>query len=179
RDAGHEVLIELPMEGYGGNQKALGAAALLTSRSAEENLQRLDWLLSRFGGYFAATNYMGAKFSAEPAALKPVLDKLRDAGVAYIDDTGAARTSAQSAAVAWTSVNRMIPPAPTERARSAVRQELAALEQIAARDGAALGKTYAYAATLDEIVDWAQSLENKSVVPAPASALLRTNAATR
>ncbi len=177
RDAGHEVLIELPMEGYGANAEALGAAALLTSRGAEENLQRLDWLMSRFGGYFAATNYMGAKFSADAAAMAPVLEKLRVAGVGYVDDTGAAARAAGGLPLA--TVTRMIPAAADDADRRSVRRELAALEQIAERDGMALGKTYAYAATIDEIADWAKTLEKKGVAHAPASALLRTAAPTR
>ena len=179
RRAGHEVLIELPMEGYGGDQRALGAAGLLSSRSAEENLQRLDWLLSRFGGYFAATNYMGAKFSTDASALAPVLNKLNEAGIAYIDDTGAARASGAGTAAAFTTVNRMIPPSPDDSGRRAVRRELQALEKIAERDGAALGKTYAYAATLDEIIGWAAQAEEKGFVAAPASSVLQARAATR
>lgn len=173
REAGHEVLIELPMEGYGGNTQALGAAALLSSRTPEENLQRLDWLMARFGGYFAATNYMGAKFSATPDALTPILKKLGEAGVAYVDDTGAARDAITRAGVASITVNRIIPSAPDDNARRAVRRELNALEKIAARDGAALGKTYAYAATLDEIVRWTETLGEKDLVPAPASSVLQ------
>lgn len=178
RRAGHEILIELPMEGYGPNQDALGAAALLSTRSAQENLQRLDWLMSRFGGYFAATNYMGAKFSTQDAAIAPILAKLSEAGVGYIDDTGAApRAAPPSAAIA--TVNRMIPPAPNDQGRRAVRRELKALEQHALSNGAALGKTYAYAATLDEIIAWANALDDKDIVAAPASTLLHSRIATR
>ncbi len=179
RKAGHEVLIELPMEGYGESSRALGAAALLSSRTPQENLQRLDWLLARFGGYFAATNYMGAKFSSDTEALTPILKKLGDAGVAYIDDTGAARSAIAAAPVTWTTVNRMIPPSPDDSGRRAVRRELSALETIAARDGAALGKTYAYSATLDEIIKWAETIDDKNLVAAPASSVLQARDATR
>ena len=177
RDAGHEVLIELPMEGYGVNAQALGAAGLLTSRAPEENLQRLDWLMARFGGYFAATNYMGAKFSADADALGPVLDRLKNSGVGYIDDTGAASRSAGGLPIA--TVTRMIPAAADDADLRDVKRELAALENAAKRDGFALGKTYAYAATIDEIAAWARGLEQKGIAQAPASALLRTSAATR
>ena len=177
RQAGHEVLIELPMEGYGANTQALGAAALLTSRSAEENMQRLDWLMSRFGAYFAATNYLGAKFSADEAAIAPILAKLKEAGVGYIDDTGAAARVAGGLPIA--TVSRMIPAAADDADLRSVQRELAMLEQIATRDGFALGKTYAYAATIDEIAIWSKSLEQKGLIAAPASALLRANAASR
>ena len=179
REAGHEVLIELPMEGYGGNPEALGPAGLLTTRSREENLQRMDWLMSRFEGYFAATNYLGAKFSTQEDALSPILKKLSDAGVAYVDDTGAARMAAKDNGSLVATVNRIIPPAPDDSRRSAVRRELRALEQIAQRDGAALGKTYAYAATLDEVAAWIADLEVNGFSPAPASAVLQARTASR
>lgn len=179
RKDGHEILIELPMEGYGDHQEALGAAALLSSRSPAENLQRLDWLLSRFGGYFAATNYLGARFSADPEALTPVLEKLREAGVAYIDDTGAAGRAASKAGATATSVDRTIPPAVTSEDRNLVRRELAALEAAAKRNGAALAKTYAAPATIEEIARWSAGLEAQGVAAAPASATLQAPAATR
>lgn len=179
RRAGHEVLIELPMEGYGPNTEALGSAALLSSRTTQENLQRLDWLMSRFGGYVAATNYMGAKFTADEASIKPVLQKLNDAGVGYIDDTGAAHRAGRAIGLPLASVSRMIPAAADSGALDRVRRELAALEQAAKSDGFAIGKTYAYAATIDEIAAWSKTLEKKGIAHAPASALLRSRAVTR
>ena len=173
RSAGHEVLIELPMEGHGPNPQALGAASLLTTRSTSENLQRLDWLMSRFGGYFAVTNYLGAKFSSDQSALTPVLQKLKEAGVGYIDDTGAAESAARTSGVAMISVNRIIPPAPDDSGRNTVRRELSMLEALAKSDGAALAKTYAYAATIDEIADWAARAEQRGISVAPASAILQ------
>ena len=179
RRNGHEILIELPMEGYGPNQEALGAAALLSSRSPAENLQRLDWLLSRFGGYFAATNYLGARFSADAEALTPVLEKLREAGVAYIDDTGAAARAARTAGATAAAVDRTIPPASTSEGRALVRRELAALQAAAKRNGAALAKTYAAPATIEEIARWAAGLEAEGFAAAPASSTLQAQAATR
>ncbi len=179
RRAGHEVLIELPMEGYGGNAQALGAAALLSSRTPEENLQRLNWLMARFGGYVAATNYQGAKFSADGDAIAPVLRALKEAGVGYVDDTGAARRAGAQIGLPMASVTRIIPASADPQSVPAIRRELAALEQAAARDGAAIGKTYAYATTIDEIVAWSRTLEGKGLAAAPASGLLQAGAAAR
>lgn len=175
REAGHEIMIELPMEGYGGSPAALGPAALLTERSAAENQQRLDWLLSRFGGYFGATNYLGGKFSADGEAMAAVLKRLDDIGVAYVDDTGAARRALEEGANAGV-VNRMIAPGPDGSDSAAARRDLAALETIAARDGAALGKAYAYDASIDAIVEWAGALEDRQIALAPASSVLQTRA---
>lgn len=179
RKAGHEVLIELPMEGYGGSADALGPAALLAARSEEENLQRLDWLMARFPGYFAATNYMGSKFSADKDAILPVLERLREAGVAYVDDTGAARAAAARSGAFVATVNRVIPAAPDESGRGDVRRELRALERIAERDGAALAKTYAFDVTIEELAAWTDAFEEKGLVAAPASAVLPARAVNR
>lgn len=179
RQAGHEVLIELPMENYGANSQALGAAALLTSRSEQENLQRLDWLMARFGAYVAATNYLGGKFSADEDAIAPVLAKLKTAGIGYIDDTGAAQRSSGADGLPMATVSRVIPAAADDSNLRAVKRELAMLEQIAERDGMALGKTYAYAATIDEIAEWSRTLDRKGFDAAPASAVLRAKAVTR
>jgi polysaccharide deacetylase 2 family uncharacterized protein YibQ len=179
RKAGHEVLIELPMETYSGDPSALGAAGLLTSRTPSENLQRLDWLMSRFSGYFAATNYLGGKFAADPKAMAPVLTRLREAGVAYVDDTGAAKTIAERNGAAVATVTRVIPPAPDDTARRSVRRALDSLEKSAERDGAALGKTYAYAATIEEISKWTSGLEEKGLTLAPASSALPSRYASR
>ena len=179
RKAGHEVLIELPMENYSGDPSALGAAGLLTSRSSAENLQRLDWLMSRFGGYFAATNYQGGKFAADDDAMAPILTKLTEAGVGYIDDTGAASALAAQTGASVASVTRVLPPAPDDSARLRIKRELNALEKLAKRDGGALAKAYAFSATIDEIAEWSQGLERKDVALAPASAALPQRRASR
>ncbi len=179
RKAGHEVLIELPMENYSGDPSALGAAGLLTSRTPAENLQRLDWLMSRFSGYFAATNYQGGKFAADDEAMGPILSRLREAGVGYVDDTGAAGALTQQTGAAVASVARVLPPAPDDSARQRIKRELTALEKLAQRDGATLAKAYAFSATIDEIAEWSGSLEKKGVALAPASSALPQRRASR
>ncbi len=179
RKSGHEVLIELPMETYSGDPSALGAAGLLTSRSASENLQRLDWLMSRFGGYFAATNYLGGKFAADDTAMAPILSRLTEAGVGYVDDTGRASALSKRTGAAVASVTRILPPAPDDSARLRIKRELANLETLAKRDGAILAKAYAFPATIDEIAAWAEALEKKEVLLAPASSALPHRRASR
>jgi hypothetical protein len=170
REAGHEIMIELPMEGYGGGADALGPAALTTGRTDSENLQRLDWLLARAGGYFGVTNYLGGKFSADRDAMASVLSRVRGLGLVYVDDTGAARqalTGDERIAI----VNRLIAAGGGDG--EIAGRDLAALEKIAARDGDALGKTYAYDTTITALGEWARDLEARKLTLAPASAVLQ------
>ena len=175
RAAGHEIMIELPMEGYGGGVDALGPAALLTARTESENLQRLDWLLSRFGGFIGATNYVGGKFSAKRESLAPIIARLDALGLAYIDDTGAAQQAAGEKRN-WTGVNRVVAAKGATADADDVARDLAALEKIAGAKGDALGKTYAFDTTIDAIVEWSQTLKEKEVALAPASAVLQARA---
>ena len=172
REAGHEFMIELPMENRSGEGEALGPATLLTSRDEAQNLQRLDWILSRAEGYFGVTNYLGAHFSADRAAVDPVLARVAAAGLAYVDDTGALK-GRKGGGVAI--VSRLIDPGfGAEKTRTA--RDLESLEKYAARSGEALGKTYVNADTLDALVDWAGGLGSRGVALAPASAVLAMRA---
>lgn len=172
REAGHEFMIELPLENRSGEGETLGPATLLTSRSEEQNLQRLDWVLSRAEGYFGVTNYLGAHFSADRDAMAPVLERLADAGLAYIDDTGALKGRKDGKAAV---VSRLIDPGfGGDRAQTA--RDLESLEGIASRNGEALGKTYVNADTLDALVDWADGLSSRGLALAPASAVLEMRA---
>lgn len=176
RAAGHEVMIEIPMENRAGDEQALGPAALLTSRTAEENAQRLDWILSRFEGYFGATNYLGSKFSGDRDAMELLLKRISDAGLAYIDDTGAL-TRARVIGDA-TTVNRLIDPGyGADKGQS--QRDLEALEKIARSDGDALGKTYIHDESLDDLAKWAATLDDRGLVLAPASAVLALRAGDR
>lgn len=172
REAGHEVMIELPMEHRGGDVSALGPAALLTSRSPDENLQRLDWLLSRFEGYFGVTNYLGSKFAADREAMGPVLARLEASGLSFVDDTGAL-SGAKRAGVA--SVDRFVNPG-FRADKSETSRDLETLEKTAKANGDALGKTYVHDDTLTIVTDWALALDDRGVSLAPASAVLALRA---
>ncbi len=176
RDAGHEVMIEIPMENRAGDAQALGPAALLTTRSDAENAQRLDWILSRFEGYFGVTNYLGAKYSGDRDAMQALLSRISAAGLAYIDDTGALeRIGAKAEA---TSVNRLIDPGYGSD-KGQTKRDLQSLEKIAEREGDALGKTYINDETLGDIVEWSGSLDARDLSLAPASAVLAMRAGDR
>lgn len=170
RDAGHEIMVEIPMENGGGDVDALGPAALLTSRTDLENARRLDWILSRFPGYFGVTNYLGAKFSADDAAMAALLSRIEAAGLSYVDDTRAVKDAP--------AVDRLIDPGYGDNG-GATKRDLAALEKTAGREGSALGKTYVHDATLDDVTAWALSLETKGLTLAPASAVLALRSQSR
>ncbi|MEO1014993.1 MAG: divergent polysaccharide deacetylase family protein [Pseudomonadota bacterium] len=166
REQGHEILIELPMEHGAKADKAIGPAGLKTGRPAQENLKRLEWLMSRFGGYVGATNYLGARLASDSDAIRPILARLSAAGLYFFDDTGAVHRFGAPTAKGVASVSRLITPGSTDP-----KDDLSALETVANRDGAALGKAYLTPETLDLVLAWSNTLGDRDLTLAPASAV--------
>ena len=94
RASGHEVLLQVPMEPADYPDNDPGPQTLLTALSAQQNLDRLHWAMSRFPGYVGIVNQMGARFSASEAALAPMLRECRARGLIYVDDGAAPRSAA-------------------------------------------------------------------------------------
>ena len=86
RDAGHEVLLQIPLEPENYPTSDPGPHTLLTTLPLEENVKRLQWLMSRYTGYVGVTNHMGAKFETTQASLAPVLEEVKARGLLYLDD---------------------------------------------------------------------------------------------
>ena len=173
RAAGHEVMLELPMEPFDYPQNDPGPQTLLSTVSSAENTRRLEWLLSRAWGYFAVTNYMGSKFTASETALSPVMRQLRQRGVDFIYDGEARRSSLSNVAkqerLRWTTADRIIDTEPSTRS---IEEKLLHLEAIAIQNGTALGAGFSWPITIKELQAWTQTVSAKGYVLAPASAVL-------
>ena len=171
RNRGHEVLLELPMEPFDYPANDPGPYTLLTNNDAVQNTQRLEWLLAQFNGYVGVTNYLGAKFTASPEALLPVLRELDERGLLMLDDGTSNRSQ-----VASLSRRMNVPYGTAARtidlrvSRAAIDDALLDLENVTRRDGSAIGMGYAYPVTIDRIILWANTLQQKGFVLAPVSA---------
>ncbi len=86
REAGHEILLQVPMEPFGYPDNDPGPQTLLTSLTPEQNLERLHWLMSRFQGYVGVADASGARFTASEQSFAPVLRETAKRGLIYVDD---------------------------------------------------------------------------------------------
>src|SRR6185436_347971 len=71
-----------------------GPQTLLTSLTADQNIDRMHWLMSRMQGYVGIVSFMGARFTASDAALAPVLRDVARRGLIFIDDGASAKSVA-------------------------------------------------------------------------------------
>jgi len=174
RAAGHEVYLNLPMEPVDFPASDPGPRALFVAYAPEENIERLEWALSRTSGYVGLLNHMGSRFTTSREAMLPVMTTLQLRGLAFID----ARVSARSVATVLAS-EQSVPRAINDRFLDArevssgtVDARLAELESIAGEAGASVGIGQAFPVTIERIQAWAASLNGKGLVLAPVSAVL-------
>jgi uncharacterized protein len=168
RRAGHEVLLDLPMEPLDYPASDPGPHTLLASNSTEENLKRLDWLLARATGYVAVAGG-GARFAASERT-SAVLDVLARRGLALIElNQPKLATAANAVGLPYASAASAIDADPSALAIDAA---LAGLGRQAVQHGSALAFVQAYPISLERLRRWSASLEGKGLVLAPVSAVV-------
>ena len=172
RSEGHEVLLQVGMEPFDYPDNDPGPQTLLTSATAEQNIDRLQWFMSRFQGYVGVTSLMGARFTANDKALAPVLGEIAKRGLIYFDDGTSPRSlasqisGANSAAFAKADISLDAAISSAE-----IDAALARLEALARSRGSAVGFATALPITVDRIAQWAKAAEARGILLVPVSAI--------
>ena len=174
RAKGHEVLLQIPLEPNNYPTEDPGPHTLLTTLPPEENLKRLQWLMSRYTGYVGVTNHMGAKFEVTQASLAPVFEELKRRGLLYVDDGSVKEPTAERVAYAigldYSEASVQI----DGQSAAEIVKQLGQLESLAMQQGAVIGVVRATPATIKQIVEWAGKLEVKGIKLVPVSAAVRS-----
>lgn len=174
RGGGHEVMLEIPLEPFDYPQNDPGPHTLLTGEPPRQNLEKLFWLMARFGGYTGLINNMGARFTASAADFSPIMEELGARGLGYIDDGSSNRSVSQQLAgantVPFARAGMIID---TNPARASILSALDSLEAQALDHGSAIGIVSALPISVQAISDWAAGLDAKGIALVPASALMK------
>ncbi|MGZ3411443.1 MAG: divergent polysaccharide deacetylase family protein [Xanthobacteraceae bacterium] len=170
REAGHELLLQVPMEPVDYPDNDPGPQTLLTSLPAEQNIDRLYWAMSRMRGYVGIMNYMGARFTASEAAISPVLKETSKRGLVYFDDAASARSmTAQFAGannLAYAKADVVIDAVPTA---AEIGKALTRLAGIAKTNGTAVGVASALPVSIERIAQWAKTIKGTGFILVPIS----------
>lgn len=173
RAAGHEVLVQVPMEPHDYPANDPGPLALITGATTRENIERLDMVLGRANGALGVINLMGARFTASEPHMRPILEALRERGLVFVDartapDSVGARLASELG-VARAFSDRTLDQ---EASRAAIDARLAEIERMALANGQALALGFPFPVTLERTARWVQTLEAKSLQLAPLSAVV-------
>ena len=156
------------MEGVAGAEA--GPHTLKVDANPAQNQDSLHWLMGRFAGYVGVVNYLGAKFTADPNAVSPVLAEIARRGLVYLDDGTSALSKAVELAPGL-DLKAVRADAVADGGPEAIDAALALAEDIARRRGSAILVASALPQTLDRVAPWAANLESKGFALAPVSAL--------
>jgi polysaccharide deacetylase 2 family uncharacterized protein YibQ len=169
----HEVLLQLPMEPFDYPDNDPGPQTLLSSATAEQNLDRMMWHMSRFQGYVGVANFMGARFIATDTAMQPIAREASKRGLALFDDGSTPRSVAAAAAegqgMPFARSDVAIDAVPTS---ADIDKALARLEGIAKERGVAVGAASALPISIERISAWAKTLESRGVMLVPLTAAM-------
>jgi polysaccharide deacetylase 2 family uncharacterized protein YibQ len=172
RQAGHEVLLGLPMEPFDYPSSDPGPYTLLTSLNEQENHRRLDWALARAAGYIGFTNLMGGKYTSSPDHMRSIATVLKARGLMFFDSRTAPRSVAarvvRETGGIYAFANRQIDAQPSAQLIDARLEEL---ERTARVNGVAVGSAFPYPVTLDRLLAWTATLDAKGIALAPVSAI--------
>ncbi|MGE3141772.1 MAG: divergent polysaccharide deacetylase family protein [Hyphomonadaceae bacterium] len=177
RAAGHEVMLELPMEPFDPEADDTGPQTLMAAANAEQNVARLENLLSRATGYFGVTNYQGGRFAASAQASAPIAQQLRRRGLVFLSSGLGQRSAftieAQRAQLPIAGADRIID---ARREAEAIDDQLLNLEALALQNGSAIGAGFAFPVTMEQIETWSHALGGRGYVLAPVSAVVQARA---
>ncbi|MDO8397339.1 MAG: divergent polysaccharide deacetylase family protein [Bradyrhizobium sp.] len=172
----HEILLQIPMEPFDYPDNDPGPQTLLTTLSADANLDRLYWHLSRFQGYAGIANFMGARFVVTDAVMQPIIREAAKRGLGYLDDGSAPRSTAPALAAAqampFAKADFAIDAVPTA---GEIDRALARLENLAKERGTAIGVASALPISIERIGIWTKALESRGIMLVPlTTAMLKS-----
>ena len=170
RAENHELLLQVPMEPFDYPDNDPGPQTLLTTLTGGQNVDRLQWLMSRMHGYVGLTSYMGAKFTSQEQSLSPVLRETSKRGLIFVDDGSSPRSVASQVAgshsLPFAKTDVIIDAMPTA---AEIERALARLEMLARDNGSAVGIANAQPGTIARIADWAKAVETRGFVLVPVT----------
>ncbi|WP_210260052.1 divergent polysaccharide deacetylase family protein [Hongsoonwoonella zoysiae] len=171
RQQGHEMLLQLPLEPFDYPDNDPGPHTLLVNLKSDQIHDRLAWLLSRLTNYVGVTNYTGARFTSDEAALQGLFSQVTDRGLMYLDDGSSSRSVAATVAsgehTPFSKVDIVLDevPKPDE-----ITSRLLQLEGVARAQGMAVGGASALPVTIEQLAEWSRTLEERGLQLIPVSA---------
>jgi uncharacterized protein len=151
-----------------------GPHTLLTSLTPEQNLDRMQWLMSRLTNYVGIVNYTGARFTSTSAILTPVMKELNDRGLMYVDDGSSSRSVSEGVAettrVLYARADMAIDMTADDGGLDA---RLTQLENLAHSKGLAIATAASLPTAVQKISEWAKTLESRGITLVPISAAIK------
>ncbi len=172
RKAGHEILMSLPMESAKFPVHDPGPLAMMTTLKPTQNLERLDYILSRITGYVGVASTMGSGFSLYEKSLRPILNAIKNRGLMLIDGGADPKSLAPKIATEISlprAVNDLF--LDKDPSKAAIDAQLVKLEGIARENAVAVAFAEPNPSTIIRLSAWIATLKSKNLALAPITAI--------
>ncbi len=172
RGAGHELLLQVPLEPFNYPDTDPGPHTLTRDAGEATNIDRLHWLLARATNYIGVMNYLGARFTSDAEALSPVLAEIGRRGLLYLDDGSSGRSLADTDARGRTPVVRADVILDADLSAAAIDARLDQLQALARKRGWAIATGSAFPLTVERVRAFADRARDRGIQIVPLSALV-------
>ncbi len=173
RDAGHELLLHVPMEPRS-TAVDPGPNVLLSGMPRDELLKSISWNLDQASGFVGINNHMGSRFTADRESMDTVVEELRRRGLLFLDSVtsnqSVAHRAARDGGIPYAVRNVFLDH---EDDLEAIRRQLRQVERLANRSGVAIAIGHPRDKTLEALAAWLPSLEDKGFQLVPISAVVQ------
>lgn len=172
RNAGHEILLQIPMEPFDYPANDPGRGTLRVDQSPADNLDDLHQSMASITNYTGVMNYMGGRFLADAEALDPMIRDIAARGLLFLDDG----SSAQSLVGQYAKTLDM-PHAFADLQldgqldEKAILTRLDELERIARKNGTAIGTASAFDESIAAIRKWSEEATLRGIEIVGVSAI--------
>lgn len=173
REDGHEVLLNMPLESGNFPFNDPGPEALRVLAAPEENVQKLEYILSRTTGYFGVLADHGGKFLSVQEQIDGIMIQLKGRGLMYVDGgvPGSLGTrSAYKSNIPWAAVEMNLDQAQSRAGLNRMLQEAA---NLAEKRSMTIVRVSATPLSLKLLSAWIGTLDQKGFQLVPVSALAK------
>jgi polysaccharide deacetylase 2 family uncharacterized protein YibQ len=172
--AGHETLLDLPLDSKSFPLRDPGPSALVSTQSSTENQRRLETFLAKAQGYNGLLAVDGQRFLTSSQQVDMLFRTLKQSGLLFVDNGLAGDNTTQRVAemleLPFAKANVMIDE---RHFRTAVDIRLRKAEDDASAKGRALIVMPARPLFLDRLATWSKDLSTRGIVLAPLSAVVQ------
>ncbi len=167
REAGHEVLIEVPMESKRFPADDPGPFGLLTSLDALQNVERLTAILATAEGAPGILDTTGSRFRESSEHISLVMNNLDARGMFYVQGRPGLRVGTDKVPTATADI------VIDERDfRASIDARLDYIEELARYQGSSVAIASPKPATYERIALWLDDVTRRGVAVAPVSQVL-------
>ena len=172
RQAGHELLLHVPMEPSSPDIDP-GPNVLLSGVSANETISALNWGLNQFSGFVGINNHMGSRFTSNLEGMRTVMQELKKRKLIFLDSVTSGSTKGQIAAnqigVPFIARNIFLDHIDDV---NEIKRQLDAVKRLAKKQGFAVAIGHPSDATIEVLDLWLTEIENENFQLVPISALI-------